>query len=63
MTDAGTLTRAAAVDAQQIVASAWRDQAVWSLTANRLKAGLTRWRYAISTENEAWLAEWTRPES
>ena len=46
MTDAGTLTRAAAVDAQQIVvASAWRDQAVWSETANRLKAELTRWRY------------------
>jgi SMODS and SLOG-associating 2TM effector domain 1/Protein of unknown function (DUF4231) len=45
VTDAGTLTRAAAVDTQQIVASAWRDQAVWSETANRLKAELTRWRY------------------
>lgn len=35
----------AAVDTSQIVRSAWRDQAVWSETANRLKAGLTRWRF------------------
>jgi hypothetical protein len=31
--------------ARQIVASAWRDQAVWSETANRLKADLTKWRH------------------
>ena len=30
--------------ASRTVASAWRDQAVWSETANRLKADLTRWR-------------------
>jgi hypothetical protein len=31
-------------DSQQIVASAWRDQAVWSETANHLKAELSTWR-------------------
>ena len=58
MTDAGTLARAAAVDTQQIVASAWRDQAVWSETANRLKAELTRWRYiaAVAGVTGAFLA-------
>jgi hypothetical protein len=29
---------------QQIVTTAWRDQAIWSETANRLKAELTTWR-------------------
>jgi hypothetical protein len=32
-------------DAQQIVESAWRDQAIWSEVANRLKGELSRWRY------------------
>ena len=29
----------------QVVESAWRDQAIWSETANRLKAELTTWRF------------------
>lgn len=33
------------IDGSQIVESAWRDQAVWSETANRLKAELSTWRY------------------
>jgi len=32
------------VDAHQVVESAWQDQAIWSETANRLKAELTKWR-------------------
>ncbi len=58
MTDAATLTPGAAVDARRIVASAWQDQAVWSETANRLKAELTRWRVwaAIAGVSGAFLA-------
>ncbi len=33
------------LDSQRIIASAWRDQAVWSETANHLKADLSKWRY------------------
>ncbi len=44
MSEVGTRGQAAAVDAHAIVESAWRDQAVWSETANRLKAELTKWR-------------------
>jgi SMODS and SLOG-associating 2TM effector domain 1/Protein of unknown function (DUF4231) len=44
MTDAGSMTQAAAVDQYQIVQSAWRDEELWSETADRLKAELTRWR-------------------
>jgi hypothetical protein len=32
-------------NAQQIVETAWRDQAIWSEVANQLKAKLTIWRY------------------
>lgn len=32
------------LDERQIVESAWRDQAIWSETANRLKYDLTKWR-------------------
>jgi hypothetical protein len=35
---------AAPLDAKQIVASAWQDQAIWSETANRLKTELFSWR-------------------
>src|SRR5687767_12529318 len=31
--------------ARQIVQSAWRDQALWSEAANRLKADLVTWRH------------------
>lgn len=34
----------ATIDARKIVESAWRDQAIWSETANQLKAELTKWR-------------------
>jgi hypothetical protein len=34
----------ATLDSQQIVDSAWQDQAIWSETANRLKIQLTTWR-------------------
>lgn len=30
---------------RQVIESAWRDQAIWSETANRQKAVLTAWRY------------------
>lgn len=36
--------KAAALGPQQVVESAWRDQAIWSETANRLKAELSTWR-------------------
>ena len=36
--------KAAALGPQQVVESAWRDQAIWSETANRLKAELAKWR-------------------
>lgn len=32
----------ATLNAQQIVESAWREQAIWSEVANRLKAELSR---------------------
>lgn len=35
---------AAALGERQIVESAWQDQAIWSETAGRLKAGLVKWR-------------------
>jgi len=58
VTDAGTLAQVAAVDARRIVESAWRDQALWSETANRLKVELTRWRYraAVAGVTGAFLA-------
>jgi SMODS and SLOG-associating 2TM effector domain 1/SMODS and SLOG-associating 2TM effector domain 3 len=34
----------ATLNAQQLVESAWRDQAIWSEVANRLKAELSMWR-------------------
>jgi len=34
----------AALGSPQVVESAWRDQAIWSDTANRLKAQLSKWR-------------------
>jgi hypothetical protein len=36
---------AVTMGAQQIVESAWRDQAIWSEVANRLKGELSMWRY------------------
>lgn len=36
--------KAAALGPQQVVESAWRDQAIWSETADRLKADLSKWR-------------------
>jgi hypothetical protein len=36
------------VNGKQIVESAWRDQAIWSEVANRLKASLFKWRYRAS---------------
>jgi SMODS and SLOG-associating 2TM effector domain 1/Protein of unknown function (DUF4231) len=38
------MNEALAPTARRIVESAWRDQAVWSEVANRLKAALTTWR-------------------
>jgi hypothetical protein len=39
--------------ASQVVASAWRDQALWSETANRLKADLTKWRHLAAVAGVA----------
>jgi hypothetical protein len=65
-----------APDNEQVVESAWRDQAIWSETANVLRADLVRWRYiaAVAGVLGAFLAtlaasvpdpgrgwEWLRP--
>lgn len=39
--------------ARQIIKDAWRDQAVWSEAANRLKAELTAWRYRAAVAGVA----------
>ena len=38
------MSESPAADTASFVESAWRDQAVWSDAAGRLKSGLTRWR-------------------
>jgi hypothetical protein len=38
------MSTSASTPDEQIVQSSWQDQAVWSETANQLKAELTRWR-------------------
>lgn len=38
------MNETAALDTEHIIESAWRDQAIWSETANNLKAKYVRWR-------------------